>query len=73
VAPSLGLYGAGLTTAHAGEHAARVAAFDNLGDDSLLDVRQTPSLKRVVEKVRLLCRRCPVGFCVVVLLYCHGP
>jgi hypothetical protein len=31
-------------------HAARVPAFDNLGDDSLPDVRKTPSPAKMVEK-----------------------
>jgi hypothetical protein len=49
-APSHGLRGASLTTTRSGECAARVAAFDNLGDDSSPDVRKTPSPKRAEEK-----------------------
>jgi hypothetical protein len=40
-APSRGLT-TGLTMSHVGERADRVVAFDNLGDDSLLDARGTP-------------------------------
>jgi hypothetical protein len=50
VAPSHGVHSAGLTVARAGESAARVAAFDNLGNDSSPDAHRSPSLKRVVEK-----------------------
>jgi hypothetical protein len=49
-APSSGLRGAGLTMTRAGERVARVVAFDNLGDDSLPDVRKTPSPMRAGEK-----------------------
>jgi hypothetical protein len=49
-APSHGVRGVGLTVAHAGERVARVAAFNNLGDDSSPDARWTPSPKRAMEK-----------------------
>jgi hypothetical protein len=49
-APSHGLHGAGLSVAHAGERAARVASFDNLGDDLSPDVCQTPPPKKAGEK-----------------------
>jgi hypothetical protein len=47
---SHGLRDEGPATVYGGEHAAHVMAFDNLGDDSLLDVRKTPSPKRTGEK-----------------------
>jgi hypothetical protein len=49
-APSHGVRGAGLIVPHAGEHVARVAAFNNFGDDSSPDARWTPSPKGAVEK-----------------------
>jgi hypothetical protein len=49
-APSHGFCGVGFAMARAGESTARVAAFDNLGDDSSPDARQTPSPKIAVEK-----------------------
>jgi hypothetical protein len=49
-APSHGLRGAGITTVRPSERAARVAAFDNLGDDLWPDAHRTPSPKKAVEK-----------------------
>jgi hypothetical protein len=43
---SHGLHAAGI----AATHAAQVLAFDNLDDDSLPDVRKTPSPAKMVEK-----------------------
>jgi hypothetical protein len=50
MAPSHGVRSAGLVVACADECVAQVTAFDNLGDDSSLDARRTPSLKRAMEK-----------------------
>jgi hypothetical protein len=50
VAPSDGLYGAGLTMVLAGECTARVVTFDNLGDDSSPDAHRTSSPKTTMEK-----------------------
>jgi hypothetical protein len=46
VASSHGLHAMGV----AATHAARVLAFNNLGDDSSLDVRKTPSPVKMVER-----------------------
>jgi hypothetical protein len=46
MASSHGFHVAGVTVTHA----TRVPAFNNLGDDSLLDVCKTPSPARMVEK-----------------------
>jgi hypothetical protein len=45
-ASSHGFHAMGITATHA----ARVLAFNNLGDDSSLDVRKTPSPAKAVEK-----------------------
>jgi hypothetical protein len=37
-------------SSHAHAHTARVPAFDNLDDDSTLDVHKTPSPERMTEK-----------------------
>jgi hypothetical protein len=50
MASSHGVCCAGLTAARAGERAARVVAFDNLGNESSPNAHQTPSLKRAAEK-----------------------
>jgi hypothetical protein len=57
-----GLHCAGLNMAPTGECVARVAAFDNLGDDSSPDVRKTPSPKNMGRYVHLLHRRHLVSF-----------
>jgi hypothetical protein len=49
-ASSHGVHAEGPTVAYGGEHAARVMAFDNLGDDSSPDVCKTLSPARTREK-----------------------
>jgi hypothetical protein len=50
LASSHGLHDEGPAMAYGGERAAHVMAFNNLGDDSSPDVRNTPSPKRTREK-----------------------
>jgi hypothetical protein len=49
-APSHWLRGASLTMTRSSERTGRLAAFDNLDDDSSHDVHKTPSPKRAEEK-----------------------
>jgi hypothetical protein len=53
IAPSYGLDVGGFATTHV-EHDARVQTFDNVDDDSSLDIRETPLPKRTREKCAFL-------------------
>jgi hypothetical protein len=53
--------------------AARVPTFNNLSDDSLLDVCKTPSPKKMVEKHASALPSVSGEICILASLCCYGP